>query len=66
MQRFRGINWLDKSEAADAAAISAFFSQSEKAIHYSLEPKVTDADTHGGFDDNELTLKSVGREFFLK
>lgn len=66
MQRFTGVNWLDKSEAADSAAISAFFTQSDKAIHYSPGSGLTDADTHGGFDDNELTLRNLGTEFFLK
>ena len=66
MQRFTGVGWLDPSETADAAAISAFFSQADKAIHYSPDSGLTDADTHGGFDDNALTLKSVGAEFFLK
>jgi hypothetical protein len=66
MQRFTGVDWLNKSEAADEASISEFFSQPDKAIHYSPNSGLTNADSHGGFDDNELTLKSLGAEFFLK
>lgn len=64
MQRFTGVDWLEQDEARDAAAVSAFFSQSDKAIHYSKGSGLTDAVTHGGFDDNALTLGSI-RERFL-
>ncbi len=66
MQRFVGVDWLDGAEAADAAAVSAFFAQPDKAIHYSPGSGMTDADSHGGFDDNVLTLKSVNEQVFAQ
>jgi len=58
LQRFVGVSWLDPAETEAMAAVAQFFAQPDKAISYSKDA-MTDADTHGGFDDNPLTLKSV-------
>lgn len=58
LQRFVDMPWLDPAEAKESAAIAQFFAQADKAISYSKDA-MTDADTHGGFDDNTLTLQSV-------
>jgi len=64
MQRFAEGDWLTEEEADNAKAIADFFKKSGHRICYSKESGLTDADTHGGFDDNALTLKSVHEQFF--
>lgn len=59
MQRFLAAPWLNEDETKAAAAISAFFQQSDKSVVYSPSEGVTMAESHGSFDDEPFTLKSV-------
>lgn len=65
MQRFVAGDWMDSEESSNAEANTAFFSD-PRAIYYSKGSGKTDADTHGGFDDNVLTLKSIHEQFFAR
>lgn len=59
MRRFAGASWLDADEATAEAKIGQFFSLSHNGIVLSPDPGVCEADCHGCFDNEPMTLKSV-------
>jgi len=61
MQRFVSAAWQDADQVKVATEIAAFFRQPGHDIIYSPSPGMTVADSHGGFDTEATTLKSVAR-----
>lgn len=59
MRRFAGAPWLDADETAADKRVAQFFSLSQNGITLSPDPGVCEADCHGCFDDEAMTLKSV-------
>ena len=59
MQRFAVKPWMSDEEAANAAAIAAFFQRPGNSIVYGPQASVSMSTSHGGFDDDPTTLKSI-------
>lgn len=63
MRRFTAAPWLNAEEAAAETVLSRFFQQPQNGIVEAPQPQVTEANSHGAFDDEKLTLKSVASLF---
>lgn len=62
MRRFLGANWLEDPDQVRAAeTIQAFFQKPHHDIVYSPSESGTMANSHGGFDDDKVTLASIAR-----
>lgn len=59
MQRYAGLAGLDAVEAAAANKVAAFFQRPDHGIISSPTSGVSMCDTHGGFDDEPLTLATA-------
>lgn len=64
MERFTAGKWMTPNETMNAEALTAFFAEDGNSIHYSKGSGLTASDSHGGFDDDPLTLKNINARFF--
>lgn len=59
MRRFENVPWLNGTEDETAKVISQFFQRPANGVVLSPTSGICESDTHGGFDDEPHTLKTV-------
>lgn len=63
MRRFGDAHWMNREERKDAKAIADFFARPGNAVMLTPKSGVSNAISHGSFDDDPLTLSSVAELF---